>query len=108
MQTRTSGTGPRVALIGGGLTGWLSWEPHAERLAAARSVALLQLLSVQYGLEDRPLPDGCGVRLESRALAGALDALGWHDPVDLVAWSYGALVTLDFALTTPAACARSR
>jgi pimeloyl-ACP methyl ester carboxylesterase len=101
MQAQVSGEGPRLVLIGGGLTGWKSWEPHAEQLAATRTVARLQLLSVQYGLEDRPLPDGYTVRLESRALARALDALEWMEPLDLVAWSYGALITLDFALDHP-------
>jgi pimeloyl-ACP methyl ester carboxylesterase len=103
MQARVvgEGEGRPLALLGGGLTGWKSWEPHADRLARTRTVALLQLLSVQYGLEDRALPDDYSVRLESTALAGALDRLGWHDPVDLVAWSYGGLVALDFALGNP-------
>jgi pimeloyl-ACP methyl ester carboxylesterase len=101
MQTRIVGDGPQLALIGGGLTGWKSWEPHAARLAEGRTVALLQLLSVQYGLEDRPLPADYSARLESAALAAALDAIGWNDAIDLVAWSYGALITLDFALQHP-------
>jgi pimeloyl-ACP methyl ester carboxylesterase len=101
MQVQRTGTGAPLVLIGGGLTGWLSWEPHAQRLASSREVARFQLLSVQYGLEDRPLPDGYGVKLESRALAAALDSIGWRAPVDLVAWSFGALVTLDFALDNP-------
>jgi pimeloyl-ACP methyl ester carboxylesterase len=101
MQAEQTGSGRPVVLIGGGLTGWASWEPHAARLAATREVTRLQLLSVQYGLEDRPLPDGYSVRMESRALAAALDELGRTGPVDLVAWSYGALVTLDFALNHP-------
>jgi pimeloyl-ACP methyl ester carboxylesterase len=101
MQAERTGGGQPVVLIGGGLTGWASWEPHAARLAATREVTRLQLLSVQYGLEDRPLLDGYSVRMESRALAAALDELGRTGPVDLVAWSYGALVTLDFALNHP-------
>jgi pimeloyl-ACP methyl ester carboxylesterase len=101
MQTARAGSGPPLALIGGGLTGSASWEPHAKRLAASRDVARLQLLCVQYGLEDRPLPEGYSIRTESRALAAALDSLGWHGAVDLVAWSYGAAVTLDFALNHP-------
>jgi pimeloyl-ACP methyl ester carboxylesterase len=101
MQARILGDGPPLVLIGGGLTGWKSWEPHAERLAAHRTVALLQLLSVQHGLEDRPLPDGYSARLESAALARALDQLAWDEPLDLVGWSYGALVILDFALDRP-------
>jgi uncharacterized protein (TIGR02246 family) len=101
MEAHVVGDGRPLALIGGGLTGWKSWEPHADRLAADRTVARLQLLSVQYGLEDRPLPDDYSVRMESAALAAGLDALGWGEPVDLVAWSYGALITLDFALGHP-------
>jgi pimeloyl-ACP methyl ester carboxylesterase len=101
METQVMGDGPRLVLIGGGLTGWASWAPHAEQLAATRTVARLQLLGVGFGLKDRPLPRGYSVGLESRALAAALDALGWTEPVDLVAWSYGALVTLDFALGQP-------
>jgi pimeloyl-ACP methyl ester carboxylesterase len=101
MQAARVGSGPPLALIGGGLTGSASWEPHAQRLAATRDVARLQLLSVQYGLEDRPLPEGYSIRTESRALAAALDTLGWHQAVDLAAWSYGAAVTLDFALNHP-------
>jgi uncharacterized protein (TIGR02246 family) len=101
MQAQVSGEGRPVALVGGGLTGWKSWEPHAERLATGRTVARLQLLNVQFGLEDRPLPDDYSVRMESEALAAGLDGIGWLEPVDLVAWSYGALITLDFALNHP-------
>jgi pimeloyl-ACP methyl ester carboxylesterase len=101
MQTQVSGTGPRLVLVGGGLTGWASWAPHAERLTGTRTVARLQLLSVQFGLADRLLPVGYSVGLESRAMAAALDALGWTGPLDIVAWSYGALITLQFALDRP-------
>jgi pimeloyl-ACP methyl ester carboxylesterase len=101
MQAERLGNGPPLVLIGGGLTGWASWEPHADRLATGREIIRLQLLAVQYGLEDRPLPDGYSPRMESRALAAALDDLGHTGPVDLAAWSYGALVTLDFALNHP-------
>lgn len=101
MQAERVGSGRPLALIGGGLTGSASWKPHAQRLATHRDVARLQLLSVEYGLEDRPLPSGYSVRTESQALAAALDDLTWTRPLDLVAWSYGALVTLDFALNRP-------
>jgi pimeloyl-ACP methyl ester carboxylesterase len=101
LQSERAGHGPPLVLIGGGLTGWASWQPHAERLAASREVIRLQLLSVQYGLEDRPLPAAYSVRMESRALATALDGLGLSEPIDLAAWSYGALITLDFALEHP-------
>jgi pimeloyl-ACP methyl ester carboxylesterase len=101
MQVDRVGSGRPLVLIGGGLTGSASWEPHAERLAAHREVARLQLLSVEHGLDDRPLPPGYSVRTESQALAAALEDLGWTRPLDLVAWSFGAAVTLDFALNHP-------
>jgi pimeloyl-ACP methyl ester carboxylesterase len=58
-------------------------------------------VSVEYGLGNKPLPAGYSVDLESRALAAALDERRLRGPVDLVAWSYGAVVTLHFALEHP-------
>jgi pimeloyl-ACP methyl ester carboxylesterase len=101
MQIDTKGAGRPVVMVGGGLTGWLSFIPHQQRLMGSREVTRAQLLSVQLGLESRPLPKNYSVKLESSALAAALDARELRDPVDLVAWSYGALVTLDFALDHP-------
>jgi pimeloyl-ACP methyl ester carboxylesterase len=101
MQVERTGSGEPLVLIGGGVTGSASWTPHAERLAPTREVARLQLLSVQYGLEGRPLPDGYSIRMESQALAAALADLGWTGPLDFAAWSYGGAVTLDFALNHP-------
>jgi pimeloyl-ACP methyl ester carboxylesterase len=90
-----------LVLVGGGLTGALSWKPHGKRLSAGNRVVSLQLISVEYGLLDRPLPPGYSIKTESRAMAAALDAAGLTGPLDLVAWSFGALVTLDFALDNP-------
>jgi hypothetical protein len=36
MARDTKGEGRPLVLVGGGLTGWLSWNPHQERLAAQR------------------------------------------------------------------------
>lgn len=101
MDMAVSGDGRPLALVGGGLTGSISWIPHAEKLAETRRVGRLQPLNVQLGLEGRPLPDGCSIAMESAALQAALDDAGWTDPLDLVAWSYGALIALDFALAHP-------
>lgn len=98
MQSKVTGKGEPLVLVPGGLTGWLSWEPHAERLSATRKVVRTQLLNVQYGLENRVLPPDYSVRTESQALETTLDKLGLTMPLDLVAWSYGAAVTLDYAL----------
>jgi lipase len=101
MKTEVLGDGEPLILMGGGLTGWLGMRPLAERLMAGREVVLPQLLNVQLGLEDRSLPPGYSVRMESEALAAALDGLSLGRPLDFIAWSYGALVTLDFALNRP-------
>lgn len=52
-------------------------------------------------MEDRPLPEYYSVKTESGALAATLDSLEYYIPVDVVAWSYGALTSLDFALNHP-------
>ena len=101
MQSEITGEGTPLVLIPGGLTGWLSWEPHAKVLSAKRKVVRVQLLNVQYGLEARPLPADYSVKTESRALAATLDEMGYTKPLDLVGWSYGALATLDYALDHP-------
>jgi pimeloyl-ACP methyl ester carboxylesterase len=98
LQLDVHGDGPPLVLVGGGLTGKLSWEPHVARLARERTVIRPQLLAVQYGLENRPLPDGYSLRLESESLARALEGLRLEGAFDLVAWSYGAAVSLDYAL----------
>jgi pimeloyl-ACP methyl ester carboxylesterase len=101
MPLDVKGTGDPLVLVGGGLTGWRSWEPHQARLASTRTVARAQPLAVAYGLENAPLPEGYGIAMESRALAAAIDARFAPGPIDLAAWSYGAAITLDYALGHP-------
>src|SRR5262245_10066180 len=101
MQLRISGEGRPIVIVGQGLTGILSWLPHAEKLGSHRRVALAQPLSVDLGLAHVPLPAGYSVKMESGALASALTDVGWTQPVDVVGWSYGGLIALDFALDHP-------
>jgi pimeloyl-ACP methyl ester carboxylesterase len=93
--------GTPVVMVGGGLTGWLSWAPHQARLAERRRAARAQPLSVEYGLEKRRLPEGYSIDRESDALAEGLAQAELAGPIDLVAWSYGAEIALDFALDHP-------
>jgi pimeloyl-ACP methyl ester carboxylesterase len=102
MQTDAKGHGPPMVLVGGGLTGWASWEPHQARLSATRMVVRAQPLAVQFGLDNAKLPANYSIRLESEALRAALDDRELTGPIDLVAWSYGAVIALDFALEHPA------
>ena len=102
MQYEVKGEGNPIVLVGGGLTGWKSWEPFVEIFTAQqRKVIRVQLLSVQYGLENHPLPAGYSVKTESGALAATLDSLGLTTAVDVVAWSFGALTSLDYSLDHP-------
>jgi pimeloyl-ACP methyl ester carboxylesterase len=100
MQAEVTGQGEPLVLVPGGLTGWLSWIPHAKHWSDSRRVVRLQLCSVELGLSDSTLPDGYGVEYEIEALHNSLTALGITS-ADFAAWSYGAAVTLSFALRNP-------
>ena len=101
LQENVTGEGKPIVLVPGGLTGLISWEPHVGKLSPFSKVVRVQLLSVEYGHDDRPLPPDYSVKKESRALAATLDDLGLDAPVDIAAWSFGAVVSLDFALDNP-------
>lgn len=45
MKSQITGSGDPVVLVPDGLTGWLSWEPHAEQLSKGYRVIRPQLLS---------------------------------------------------------------
>jgi pimeloyl-ACP methyl ester carboxylesterase len=103
MQCEVTGDGRPIVLVPGGLTGWASWEPFVSHFAEIerRTVIRVQLLGVQLGLENHTLPEGYTIKTESAALAATLDSLGYKMPVDIVAWSFGAFASLDFALDNP-------
>lgn len=100
MESDTSGSGEPLVLVPGGLTGWISWIPHAERLAASRQVTRVQLHSVALGLSGAPLPADYSVNYEVTALGKTLDALSL-EMADFAAWSYGGEITLSFAIHHP-------
>jgi pimeloyl-ACP methyl ester carboxylesterase len=101
MQSKLAGNGRPIILVPGGLTGWASWEPFVKAFSEKRTTISVQLLGVQFGLENRPLPADYSVKTESEALAATLDSLGFTTPVDVVAWSFGAFAALNFALDHP-------
>lgn len=85
-------------MLGGGITGASAFARHAPILARRFRVTRLQTLNVDCALHKRPLPPNYSIRLESRAMAASLDAIGLADPVCIVGHSLGALVALTFAL----------
>jgi pimeloyl-ACP methyl ester carboxylesterase len=101
MQTSIEGTGLPLILLAGSPGGAAAFAPHAARLAATYRVVRLQTLNVQFAIDGRLLPEDYSVAVESHAMRHALDALGLTGSVDVIGWSYGALIALDFALNHP-------
>ncbi len=100
MKSKITGEGDPLVLLPGGLTGWISWEPFVPLLDRDHKVVLFQLLNVEYGLENKPVPQNYSLSYESRALSASIEELR-IEKADFVAWSYGAAITLDFALNHP-------
>ena len=96
----SKGTGKPVVLVPGGLTGWRSWMPHQDILSTSSRAIRTQLYVVESGLHNEPLPTDYSVQTEVDALAAALDELGL-ETFDLAGWSYGAAVSLSYAIHHP-------
>jgi pimeloyl-ACP methyl ester carboxylesterase len=94
------GRGDPLVLLPGALTGWLSWQPHAEVLAEAWRVIRMQPLCVALGLTGDPLPAGYSLDLELAAFEETLDTLALP-PFDLAGWSYGGAIALSYAIHHP-------
>lgn len=101
MKYKVEGSGEPLVLVPGGLTGCISWEPYVQRLSPTREVVRVQLLGVQLGREDRPLPPDYSFATESEGLKAALDEIVPGRAVDIAAWSFGAASALFFALDNP-------
>ena len=102
MVTKVTGQGPPLVLIPGGIAGWLSLDDKQERLAATRKVIRIQLVNVQNALENRPLEPDYSIQTEIDALAEVFNELGLVEPLDIVGWSYGSVVALNYAANNPA------
>ena len=95
-----TGQGEPVVLVPGGLSGWLSWIPFAERLSEGRMVVRVQLRNIELAEVGEPFPEDYGTLTERDALLATVDELGF-DSFDLAGWSYGGQVALAFALEYP-------
>ena len=100
MKCEVTGHGDPVVLVPGALTGWISWKPHAKQLSANHRVLRVQLISVNLGLRSQPLPPNYSIESEMDALRSTLDLLK-ISRADFVGWSYGAEISLGFALKNP-------
>lgn len=100
LQHEITGEGEPIVLVPGGLTGWLSWIPHAERLSATRRVIRVQPIHNELGSAGRPGDPAYGAETEREALRMTLDHLGIAT-ADFAGWSGGGRALLEFALAYP-------
>jgi pimeloyl-ACP methyl ester carboxylesterase len=100
LEHDVSGQGEPLVLMGGGLTGSRSWEPHAKTLAASRQVIRIQFHFVTLGLSDDRLPPNYSVGHEVAALHKTIDALAVKQ-ADFAGWSAGGEIILSFAIHHP-------
>jgi pimeloyl-ACP methyl ester carboxylesterase len=94
------GSGEPVVLVPGGLTGWVSWVPHAERLAERWTTVRVQPIHNELGSAGHPGVPGYTAAVERESLRMTLDALGLHQP-HLAGWSAGGNALLGFVLAYP-------
>ena len=92
--------GTPIVLVPGGLSGWVSWKPHAEVLSKNFKVVRVQLLNIAAAEKNQSPPEGYSLRMESEALKSTLDRFGF-EKINLVGWSHGGEVSLDLALNYP-------
>jgi pimeloyl-ACP methyl ester carboxylesterase len=100
LQYDAQGQGDPIVLIPGGLTGWLSWMPHQERLAGRYRAIRVQPIHNELGSAGLPGDPGYTAEVEREALRLTLEALGLERP-HLVGWSGGGKAALEFATEYP-------
>ena len=94
------GEGEPVVLVPGGLTGWLSWMPHQERLAGRYRVIRVQPIHNELGSAGEPGQPGYTAEVEREALRMTLDELEL-DRSHFAGWSGGGKALLEFAMEYP-------
>jgi pimeloyl-ACP methyl ester carboxylesterase len=100
LQYDDQGGGEPLVLVPGGLTGWLSWVPHQERLADRHRVIRVQPIHNELGSKGIPGDPGYGTDIERESLRLTLDALHLERP-HLAAWSAGGTALIEFAFEYP-------
>jgi pimeloyl-ACP methyl ester carboxylesterase len=100
LQLDARGAGDPLVLVPGGLTGWLSWVPHQERLVNRHRVIRVQPIHNELGSKGRPGDPSYTAQIERESLRLTLDALGLERP-NLAGWSGGGLALIEFAIEYP-------
>jgi pimeloyl-ACP methyl ester carboxylesterase len=94
------GGGEPIVLVPGGLTGWLSWIPHAERLSTSWKTIRVQPIHNELGSAGRPGDLSYNAETERESLRLTLDALG-IERAHFAGWSGGGRALIEFAVAYP-------
>jgi pimeloyl-ACP methyl ester carboxylesterase len=100
LQFDERGTGRPLVLVPGGLTGWVSWASHQERLASRQRAIRVQPIHNELGAKGIPGDRGYSAEIERESLRLTLDALDLARP-DFAGWSGGGLALIEFAIEHP-------
>ncbi len=95
-----SGDGKPLILVPGGLTGWLSWIPHQERLSGHHRVVRVQPIHNQMGSAGEPGDPGYTPEIHRESLRLTMDELG-IEIADFAGWSLGGNTLIEFTLAHP-------
>ena len=91
------GEGDTLVLVPGGLTGWLSWVPHAQRLSATRKTIRVQPIHNELGSAEALGDPSYTAETERESLRLTLDDLALAS-ADFAGWSGGGRALIEFAL----------
>lgn len=95
-----AGEGDPLVLLPGGLTGWISWMPHQERLAPEYRVIRVQPIHNELGSAGKP-GDPSYTRVTAiESLRLTLEELE-IESAHFAGWSAGGKGILDFAIAYP-------
>ena len=100
LQFDDRGDGDPLVLVPGGLTGWVSWAPHQERLVDRHRVVRVQPIHNELGSKGVSGDLGYTAQIERESLRLTLDALELERP-NLAGWSAGGLALIEFAIEYP-------
>ncbi len=95
-----AGEGDPIILVPGGLTGWVSWIPHQERLSQRHRAIRVQPIHNELGTAGKPGDPSYTRETERESLRLTLDQLG-IDEADFAGWSSGGKALIDFTAVYP-------